>query len=403
MRLFLFGSLLLANIANASIPHLDLEMTGREYRLLEEKSPVSLSKSNLDHILAFGKRNLDWLDHINKFQKEKLSFSNKENMQGFPPESPRVYNEKLVIEQYDNLVSQLPVEMRQVLIEKRPFTDNPPIEVSEYLQWAFKADRAYQIAARWLTLSPYLWQLKARRADDVRGYYFIEKNPESSNKLQNFNSLPNSEKEQYTDWLVGVCINTERSATGCRRKLDAAVSSGAVLAFYERYKLASKSIYNRFFAIPAGATYSGLEWNKKNQNLAVAPFVNPVNDVYRHFLKFNLEQEWQFNDWKLEIQFTNKSDAVEVHWEPGVTPHVPGLGSPNIYMDSNSLLSEWDVQWTIRHEFGHVLGLPDCYHEFYDDEKGVIISYQLDTTNLMCSRRGVLQEKHVKELERAYL
>jgi hypothetical protein len=73
-----------------------------------------------------------------------------------------------------------------------------------------------------------------------------------------------------------------------------------------------------------------------------------------------------------------------------------------ITMDSTSSMDEWDVQWTIRHEFGHSLGLPDCYVEFYDDNEQAMVNYQLDTTNLMCSRRGELQQIHVDELKKAY-
>jgi predicted Zn-dependent protease len=71
-------------------------------------------------------------------------------------------------------------------------------------------------------------------------------------------------------------------------------------------------------------------------------------------------------------------------------------------MNSNSSLDEYDVRWTIRHEYGHVLGLPDCYIEFYDRTEKVIINYQIDTTNLMCSRKGHLQPIHVAELQKAY-
>ncbi len=64
-------------------------------------------------------------------------------------------------------------------------------------------------------------------------------------------------------------------------------------------------------------------------------------------------------------------------------------------------MTEYDVQWTIRHEFGHVLGFPDCYIEFYEQASGEIINYQIDTSNLMCSRMGHIQEKHFAELKRS--
>jgi hypothetical protein len=89
-------------------------------------------------------------------------------------------------------------------------------------------------------------------------------------------------------------------------------------------------------------------------------------------------------------------------WEEGATPHVDNAPGTTITMDANSPLSEYDVQWTIRHEYGHVLGFPDCYEEFYDEEAEAFVSYQLDVTNLMCSRRGKLKQVHYDELKRAY-
>jgi hypothetical protein len=81
---------------------------------------------------------------------------------------------------------------------------------------------------------------------------------------------------------------------------------------------------------------------------------------------------------------------------------VNGLGGDTITMDANRSLEEYSTRWTIRHEFGHVLGLPDCYIEFYDESRAVMVSYQIDITNLMCSRKGKLQERHVLELRKHY-
>ena len=92
---------------------------------------------------------------------------------------------------------------------------------------------------------------------------------------------------------------------------------------------------------------------------------------------------------------------AKLEFEPGTTPHVNGAGD-TITMDANQALNEYDSTWTIRHEFGHVLGFPDCYVEFYDEEAGLMINYQIDTSNLMCSRRGHLQDKHFQQLKKHY-
>jgi len=89
-------------------------------------------------------------------------------------------------------------------------------------------------------------------------------------------------------------------------------------------------------------------------------------------------------------------------FQPGVVPHVNGLGGNEIVMDSNQPIEEYESQWTIRHEFGHVIGLPDCYHEFYDVSQQAFVNYQLDITDLMCSRAGNMNERIYNELKRVY-
>ena len=44
------------------------------------------------------------------------------------------------------------------------------------------------------------------------------------------------------------------------------------------------------------------------------------------------------------------------------------------------------------------MGLPDCYFEFYDEQNQMGVSYQIDTTDLMCSRAGNFNERLYKEL-----
>lgn len=134
------------------------------------------------------------------------------------------------------------------------------------------------------------------------------------------------------------------------------------------------------------------------------PFLDPRIPAVTTWLTENIEDEWRWGDWKLKLEFMSEggSDMTHVRFEPGATPHVNGLAGSEITMDANRALNEYSSRWTIRHEYGHVLGFADCYLEFYDESLKAMVNYQLDLTNLMCSRKGKLQQKHYDEMKRVY-
>jgi hypothetical protein len=132
------------------------------------------------------------------------------------------------------------------------------------------------------------------------------------------------------------------------------------------------------------------------------PFRDPKDAHFQSYLKDNIEDEWKWNGWRLSLDFEDSfRQLARLILEPGVTPHVD-WNRDVIVIDSNQPTTEYGSQWMIRHEFGHILGFVDCYSEFYEKERGVMVSYQLDTTNLMCSRQGALKQTHYDELKRHY-
>jgi hypothetical protein len=156
--------------------------------------------------------------------------------------------------------------------------------------------------------------------------------------------------------------------------------------------------YNSYFKLPVKR--QDLDWNSK---LSTIPFIDPRNEAIKQWLKVNIEDEWRWGEWSLVLNFVSSGMGhAHVEFQAGATPHVNGLGGNTITMDANLPLQQYSSRWTIRHEYGHVLGFPDCYLEFYDTKEKVMINYQIDITNLMCSRRGHLKQIHFDELKRVY-
>lgn len=385
--------------------HVDIGADGATYqRLLQNQEPRLniFTVTNLQDILAMGKRNLDYLKLVNAGRTQTLSLSNESTQQGFPIDAPKVYNPTMIRQNYADLQAAMPKELAAIIFGTDPLPSTLPVADEVYIEWGLKADRVYQSAARWLLMEPWLGQLTARRAEDVRGYYFMTRIPDVLAKLDAIKTLPTAEQEQMKTWLVMLCGNSRASYPSCTNAMNAAVTAGTAKAFYQRYLPYGQRLYDEMLNIPADGQFPDVQWNSDTD--VRIPFVRTSDQAVNDYLVKNIEEEWQQGtDFVLKVDFDAKSTAgIKITWEPGTTPHVPYLGASEIVMDANAPLTEYDVQWTIRHEFGHNMGLPDCYVEFYDESIQAMMSYQLDTSDLMCSRKGHLKPRHVAEMKRVY-
>lgn len=383
-------------------PHMDLEMSGEELRVLLAKSRIGTGRAGvlhvLDPIVQAGERNLEWLSYINQHRENPISLYKKGELTGIPIDEARRYSRVSIVRDFEDLKGSLPGEMTKVIFEGDDFSSEPPFEVEEYRVWAQKLDRSYQIAVRWLLLEPYLGWLAQKKKKDIRGYYFLSQIENREDYLKNYGQLSEDEKRKVKEWILSLCyIEPRQSWESCIREFER--SETHLNEMVRRYWPMAQTTYRSFFDIPSRVKNSST--SRLDDSSLRTRFIRPQTEREALFLKKNIEEEWQKDFVQLYVEFVDDS-GVRVSWVPGVTPHVNGLGSNEVVMDANSSLDDWDTQWTIRHEFGHVLGFPDCYLEFYDPENREIVSYQIDVNDLMCSRKGVYQPRLTTELLRVY-
>lgn len=410
MKKYFITLLALASISAQALPHLDPEMTGEEYRsifnALEKnrsyRQPVAADP--LRQILELGKRNLDWIEVINsrRDDQHKLQLTTPETTSAYPIESPGISNRKIVLKKLDVLKETMPAAMAAVLFGTGALPDAAPVDDKVFVENAFTMNRIYEAASRWLLQEPYLYQYEQMARMDIRGYYFLQREVDLQQKLKHWSSLDETTQKKYAEWLAGECNNTSGNLSACQLELQTAVQDKRVLRYHEKYLGASAYTFNDYFELQSPR--HEVIWDHKNPDVMELPFTMPERQDVQDWFKSNVEDEYHLETWALKINYSNKGRLAKVVFSPGTTPHVNGLGATGdtIFMDSNRPLQEYAVTWTIRHEFGHTLGLPDCYVEFYDAKNAVMINYQIDITNLMCSRRGHLQAKHVEQLKKHY-
>ena len=393
--------------------HLDLLATGLEYRKFIAEHNLTSSFENsknqselnpIEKAIKIGNRNLDWLIKINKKRladgKTELYITNPKNTRSYPIDSPFKYSPQIIDEKLKQLIAKTPNEISIVLTSDNPLPNDMTVPEEIYLNFALEYNRIYESAVRWKLLSPYLQYYKKDKKNDIRGYYFLMNQQDLETKLKNFSKLDRETALLFKTNLQGVCFNTTYSFETCLQELDTNIIQSHVYNFYLKYKDKSAQIYQSFFNIKNPR--SDAKWSKLNPSTMIIPFQDPQSENVLFFLKNNIEDEWKTSEWKLILNFSPSAD-IHIVFKDNITPNVNGLGGNTITMDKKAPLSEWDTQWTIRHEFGHVLGFPDCYLEFYDEHEKAMMGYQIDTTNLMCSRVGKFKQIHFEALKETYL
>lgn len=405
MRHFILVTALVICGSVKALPHLDLEMTSEEYRTHLQKLSQNKSLPSDDPAitasLKLGERLSRWISVINASRSvdTAIRLTSAATRRGTPIETPSIYSPATIQADAKKILDALPDAMRSVITSSGDLPVSTGMDDETFIKFARQLDRNYQSAARYKSVNVYRSHYMQAASQDVRGYYFFVQNKITANSLKEVSSLPAGQLNLIKEALIKICYNNISIYNGCEKKLEQAVKGNKLPEFYTRYIQGAKKNWNDFFVIPNNARRSDTTWS---ENVMSVPFNTPSIPKFIPYLQDNIEDEFRFNEWKLKINFGSFSNGPLLVFRPGVVPHVNGLGGNQIVMDSNQPIEEYESQWTIRHEFGHVLGLPDCYHEFYDTKLEAYVNYQLDVTDLMCSRAGDMKERIYLELKKTY-
>ena len=341
-----------------------------------------------------------WLSLINSQRpQEPLKLTSPSTRMGFPIDNPKTYSPRLIELRIEKLLASFPASMKAVIFGATlPYPSLPEDLTDEiFIHHAYKLDRIYQSAVRWQTVMlPYKQYYKKRTWQDVRGYYDLQKIDDIDDKLHNFSNLDTALKTRINKDLTGLCINNRKSVEYCKNTI---LSDTPRSLLYAKFITKARKNWDSFFKLQNPR--KDVIWDTEDEMKVI--FADPRTSALASFLKDNIEDEFKTDSWSLKMTFVRPQPGIaRLEFKSGVTPHVNKLGGNIITMDQAASIDEYDIKWTIRHEYGHVLGLPDCYFEFYDEEKDMGVSYQIDTSDLMCSRAGNFNQRIYKELEKSY-
>ena len=238
--------------------------------------------------------------------------------------------------------------------------------------------------------------------NDIRGFLTLSRNPNIETTLRDFVQQATTVQKPIYRALLQLCRNSDKTIESCAAEFNADPSTSQnALSFYKRYLPAGQKIWDQHFQI--SNPRPDIQWNAANPDEATLVFADPGNSGIRKWMKDSVESFWKWGDWQLKLAFKLNAGELFPHlfFEPGVTPTTDSTDNI-ITLDQNMPLDQNGLVTTLRHEFGHVLGFPDCYVEFYDTLEKMMVFYSLDQNNLMCTEGGNVLESHYQELKRVY-
>jgi hypothetical protein len=355
-------------------------------------------QEKLQPILDLGQRAVKWLNIVNEKRdlQNRLNLADRTTKNPVPPEKPKVASTQLMLERFNDRVNHLPAEMKPYLLENKDLVEAPPVTDEVFIKTIRELNGVYQGAVRWIGQMPYLSYYAENDVYDIRGVYFFKKEVDLEQKLINFGELDEDTQTKYKAWMISLCHNSSLANQVCKDELLSSVP----LEFYKKYLPMAEKTYDGFFKVEKYR--NDLTWNEE-KSVVTQDFIDPKVEKISTWLKTNVEEEWKLQGFQLLIQFVENNEfSPFLEFVKGVTPHVSGETYNKITMDPDYSLDDYDTQWTIRHEFGHILGFPDCYLEFFDSEKSEMTYYTIEPDNLMCAWGGKLQQSHADELKRVY-
>lgn len=350
----------------------------------------------INEIISAGNRGAEWSRALKKIENPSKAFA----VTNSTLENPVKYNAKSIISDFHALKGEMPDEVKKVLLLNEPIPEKSLTPEPLLQNLLRRVNQSYHMALRWNLNKGSRDYFQTYRNKDVRGYYFLSQRPGLKQELENWNALSAHEKKLLRNWLEMQCYNSLSSDAGCASEFEAALKENKLWDFHLKRSQLAKPVYESFFSIRR--TRKDIRWSKKDRSQLIVSFREQDNAETQKLIQRVIQDFWRWANGGVHLEF-HPSSLITLIFKEGATANVNGLGGYLITMNRNADLRTEKDSAILRHEFGHVLGFPDCYVEFYDPREESFIAYFLDSTDIMCSTAGSFKEHHYLELKKAFV
>jgi hypothetical protein len=259
---------------------------------------------------------------------------------------------------------------------------------------AFELFYLYQNSMRFEGQKCSLPQLISQQQKDIRPFmelrdFCIEKEQTEVCSQAGLEFLTDSEANFLEDRTIKLCKTFDNDQLNCEVQYSINKENRTIgdLVSYYQNKFQTERFDKLFTLRNPHLSFQCQKYDDDTIQMYLKVYSKSITAENLELLTAFVEESWSRNNFSLNIEIVNSpgSDVIEIFSTSGGTSYVPDLNNRQVFLSRDlDLLSQKRV---FAHEFGHVLGFPDCYTEFFDNENKDLIYYEIDknNTNIMCS------------------
>ena len=207
-------------------------------------------------------------------------------------------------------------------------------------------------------------------------------------QLEQLKLMSNDELSELVKKAVPLCVSLTKNIVSCRSELYVKKQQGKVADFIyyyqERYK---QEKFNKFYLLSDEHRRYSCEKMDDKIELTIQIYAPSLDPFQYQFVRDSIVAHWVGEKFRLKIQRISEDhqEALKIYLTDKLLSHVTNKFPNSIFL-ALSQLNQQNAK-VIAHEFGHILGFPDCYSEIFDQKKNELVyfEHQKNEYNLMCT------------------
>lgn len=250
-----------------------------------------------------------------------------------------------------------------------------------------------------------LANLSRKKLNDNRPYLEIrEYCQENDCSSESIDDLTGERASFIGERVVKMCRSFDPSRVNCQSQYNIQSKNRKVSTLLKHYqKRFEKERYDKLFVLrESHLKFQCTQSSDETTTMSLKVYSKGWDTEKLKAMLSHVSETWSRGSFKFSIEIVEErgSDVIEIFPITGGISYVPDNDTRQVYLSQS--LDPNTQKKVLAHEFGHVLGFPDCYTEFFDSQKSDLVYYEIsaEDTNLMCSLKNGARvpDSYLKEL-----